>query len=98
MNKLWLKGKWNEYQGRAKQRWGKLTDDDLMRVEGKRDELVGAVQRTYGHTREQVERELDEWERELERAPRGTAQARERISDANPIDTGERGTTGPAGI
>ena len=65
MNQPWLKGKWNEYKGKAKERWGELTDDDLDKVEGKRDQLVGLVQQQYGRSREQTEKELDDWERTL---------------------------------
>jgi uncharacterized protein YjbJ (UPF0337 family) len=64
MNPPWLKGKWNEYKGKAKERWGKLTDDELERVEGQRDQLVGLVQQEYGRSREQAEKELDQWERD----------------------------------
>jgi uncharacterized protein YjbJ (UPF0337 family) len=63
MNEPWMKGKWNEFKGKAKERWGELTDDDLDRVEGKRDQLVGLVQQKYGRSREEAERELNEWER-----------------------------------
>jgi uncharacterized protein YjbJ (UPF0337 family) len=66
MNQPWMKGKWNEFKGKAKERWGKLTDDDLKQVEGKRDRLVGIVQQHYGRSREQAEKELDEWERALD--------------------------------
>jgi uncharacterized protein YjbJ (UPF0337 family) len=65
MNEPWIKGKWNEFKGKARERWGKLTDDDLERVAGKRDQLVGIVQQQYGRSREQAERELDEWEKGL---------------------------------
>ena len=64
MNEVWAKGKWNEFKGKAKERWGKLTDDELERVEGQRDQLVGLVQQEYGRSREQAEKELDQWERD----------------------------------
>jgi uncharacterized protein YjbJ (UPF0337 family) len=59
MNQQQIKGKWTELRGMAKQRWGKLTDDDLDRIDGRRDELVGRIQQRYGHARDQVEREVD---------------------------------------
>lgn len=65
MNQPWIQGKWNEFKGRAKQRWGDLTDDDLSRVEGRRDQLLGLVQQRYGRSRAEAERELDDWERSL---------------------------------
>ena len=57
-----IKGQWKEIQGEAKSQWGKLTDDDLMRIEGDRDKLVGTVQERYGRSKEEVEREVDEWQ------------------------------------
>lgn len=63
MNEPWMKGKWNELKGKAREQWGKLTDDDLDRVAGKRDQLVGAIQQRYGKSREQAETELGDWEK-----------------------------------
>jgi uncharacterized protein YjbJ (UPF0337 family) len=62
MNWDTIKGRWKEMQGDAKRQWGKLTDDDLMRIEGNRDKLVGAVQKQYGRSKDEVEREVDEWQ------------------------------------
>lgn len=59
MNQQQMKGKWHELRGKAKQRWGKLTDDDLDMIDGRREELVGRIQQRYGHSRDQVEREVD---------------------------------------
>ena len=54
MDKLELKGKWNEIKGKVKQSYGNLTDDDLRYEEGKDDELVGRLQQTTGKTRDEV--------------------------------------------
>jgi uncharacterized protein YjbJ (UPF0337 family) len=62
MNKPWVKGQWNEIKGKAKERWGKLTDDDLVRIDGKRDQLIGIVQQRYARTKEEAEEELTQWE------------------------------------
>lgn len=59
MNKDQLKGKWKQLKGQAKQRWGKLTDDDLDRIDGKHDELVGRIQERYGYSREQAQKEAE---------------------------------------
>lgn len=64
MNKPWMKGKWNEFKGRIRERWGELTDDELDKIDGRRDQLVGAIQQRYGRSREDAERELDAWEEE----------------------------------
>ena len=60
MNKLTIKGDWNIAKGKIKQRWAKLTDDDLTFVEGQEDELIGRIQKRTGETREAVERALAE--------------------------------------
>jgi uncharacterized protein YjbJ (UPF0337 family) len=56
-----LTGKWKQVRGRAKQTWGKLTDNDLQRISGHFDELAGLVQEKYGYTREQAEREVHQF-------------------------------------
>lgn len=54
MDKLELKGKWNEIKGKVKQSYGDLTDDDLKYEEGKDDELVGRLQQKTGKTKDEV--------------------------------------------
>ncbi|GAA5110431.1 CsbD family protein [Alloalcanivorax gelatiniphagus] len=61
MNSDTLKGKWKQMMGDAKKNWGKLTDDDLKQIEGRKDKLVGKIQERYGSTREDAERQADEW-------------------------------------
>lgn len=56
-----IKGNWMQFTGKVKQQWGKLTDDDIAVIEGKREELVGRLQERYGYAKEQAEREIDEW-------------------------------------
>ncbi|MBV8075593.1 MAG: CsbD family protein, partial [Planctomycetaceae bacterium] len=51
---------WKELKGKVKEKWGQLTDDDLEQAAGRRDQLVGALQRRYGYERDRAERELDE--------------------------------------
>ena len=63
MNSDQFEGKWKQLKGSVKQRWGKLTDDDVTALSGKKDELVGKIQERYGITREQAQREADEWAR-----------------------------------
>jgi uncharacterized protein YjbJ (UPF0337 family) len=60
MNSLALKGNWNIIKGKLKQRWAKLTDDDLELIEGKEDELIGRIQIKTGETREDVIQAVDQ--------------------------------------
>lgn len=65
MNWDTIKGQWKQFTGRLKAKWGKLTDDDLTAIAGKRDELLGKLQERYGYEKDQAERELDEFIRTL---------------------------------
>jgi uncharacterized protein YjbJ (UPF0337 family) len=58
MNSDQLKGDWKQLAGKVKSKWGKLTDDDMTVVEGKREELTGRIQERYGCAKEQAEKEL----------------------------------------
>ena len=58
---MMLKSKWNQMKGKAKERWGKLTDDDLDKVEGQFEQLVGVVQEKYELTRSKAEAEVNEF-------------------------------------
>jgi uncharacterized protein YjbJ (UPF0337 family) len=68
MNTDQMKGNWNQLVGKAKEKWGRLTNDDWRVIEGKRDQLVGKVQERYGIAREEAERQVAEFERIHERA------------------------------
>lgn len=59
MNTDTLKGQWKQLAGRAKQEWGKLTDDDLKQAEGDFQRLSGRVQERYGVTREEAEKQVE---------------------------------------
>lgn len=59
MNQDTIKGQWQQLKGKVKQQWGKLTDDDLAKIEGHRDQLVGIVQERYGIAREEAQRQVD---------------------------------------
>jgi len=56
-----IEGNWMEFKGKAKQNWGKLTDDDVNVIEGKRQELAGRLQQRYGYAKDQAEKEIDSW-------------------------------------
>jgi uncharacterized protein YjbJ (UPF0337 family) len=60
-----IAGDWKQFTGKVKEQWGKLTDDDLTYVSGKRDQLVGRIQERYGIAKDEAERQLKDWERSL---------------------------------
>lgn len=62
MNKDIIKGNWNQLKGSVKEQWGKLTDDELLELEGDRDQLVGKLQEKYGYTKDQAELEVSRFE------------------------------------
>lgn len=62
MNKDTVHGQFDQFIGAAKSQWGKLTDDDFLRVEGDVQKLKGAVQERYGITREEAEKQVAKWE------------------------------------
>lgn len=57
-----IKGTWSQSKGAVKEQWGKLTDDDLLEIEGRRDQLVGKIQTRYGISKEEAEAEVTGWE------------------------------------
>lgn len=61
MNEDIMKGKWNEVKGKARQQWGKLTNDDVDRLKGTQEELVGLIQQRYGYERKEAEKEVKSW-------------------------------------
>ena len=56
-----LEGKWKQLKGKVQQQWGKLTNDELDQISGKREELVGLVQEKYGYARARAEQEVDDF-------------------------------------
>jgi uncharacterized protein YjbJ (UPF0337 family) len=56
-----IEGNWKEFKGKAQKQWGKLTNDDLEVVKGKRTELAGRLQQRYGYGKDQADREIDAW-------------------------------------
>lgn len=61
MNWDTVKGDWKTFKGKAKETWGKLTDDDLQVIDGKQDQLVGTLQKRYGYAKDQAETEINNW-------------------------------------
>jgi uncharacterized protein YjbJ (UPF0337 family) len=61
MNWKIVEGKWKQLKGDVRSQWGKLTDDDVDVIAGKRDRLVGVLQERYGRRKDEVEKEIDAW-------------------------------------
>jgi uncharacterized protein YjbJ (UPF0337 family) len=54
-----IEGNWKQFKGKVKEQWGKLTDDDIDVIAGKRDQLVGKIQQQYGITKDEAEKQVD---------------------------------------
>jgi uncharacterized protein YjbJ (UPF0337 family) len=61
MNWDQIAGNWKQMEGKVKEKWGKLTDDDLSVAAGKREQLVGTIQKRYGIAKDAAEKQIDEW-------------------------------------
>ena len=62
MNEDTIAGNWKQFKGKVKEQWGKLTDDDLEVIDGKRDQMIGRVQERYGIARDEAEKQVSDWE------------------------------------
>jgi len=61
MNRDQFEGKWKQLKGSVREHWGKLTNDDVEQIAGRRDQLIGKIQERYGLAREAVEKQVDRW-------------------------------------
>jgi uncharacterized protein YjbJ (UPF0337 family) len=61
MNWDQIEGNWKQFTGKVKSQWGKLTDDDIDRINGNREQLEGRIQEAYGKSREEAQREVDDF-------------------------------------
>jgi uncharacterized protein YjbJ (UPF0337 family) len=62
MNWICIEGNWEQFNGNVKQQWGKLTDDQLDVIAGKRDHLAGKIQESYGVSKDEAEKQLAAWQ------------------------------------
>jgi uncharacterized protein YjbJ (UPF0337 family) len=67
MNSDLIEGNWMQLKGKMREKWGKLTDNDWEQVAGKKDQLLGKLQERYGYTKEQAERDYEDWNRANQR-------------------------------
>ena len=68
MNRDTFQGQWMQLKGKVRQQWGKFTDDEIDRIQGDAEMLIGKIQEHYGRSREEAEREFDRWVDEQGRA------------------------------
>jgi uncharacterized protein YjbJ (UPF0337 family) len=61
MNWQQIEGKWDRMRGKVREKWGKLTDDQIDVIAGKREQLIGALKESYGLEKERAAREIDAW-------------------------------------
>ena len=60
-----IEGNWKQFTGKAKEKWGQLTDDDLTKINGQRDQLEGILQQRYGYAKDKAKDEVDRWSQSL---------------------------------
>ena len=75
MNWDQIEGKWKQMKGTARQKWAKLTDDDLEFIAGNREHFAGRLQERYGIAKEEAERQLDEWQKTVSE-PKGASESK----------------------
>ena len=63
-----IEGNWEQFKGNVRTKWGKLTDDQIDVIAGKRETLAGKIQESYGITREETEKQLEAWQKDLKEA------------------------------
>ena len=60
-----IEGNWKQFEGKVKEQWGDLTADEIDVINGRRDQLAGTIQEAYGISKEEAERQVQEWESDL---------------------------------
>ena len=56
-----VRGDWKQFSGKVKEKWGNLTDDDLIAINGRREQLEGKLQERYGYAKDKAKQEIDDW-------------------------------------
>jgi uncharacterized protein YjbJ (UPF0337 family) len=79
MNKEQFKGNWKQFKGEVKKKWGQISDNDLLEMEGDYDKFLGVLQKRYGDQKEEVERWADEWYQRHATQSRKSSESRNQI-------------------
>ncbi len=94
MNKEIVDGKWTELKGKIRERWGKLTDDDVESFRGNMDQISGKIQQTYGYAKDRAEKEYADFQVFLNNDDKGnrktSTSALDRDRDRSAPERGER--------
>lgn len=61
-----IEGNWKQFSGKVKEKWGKLTDDEIAQLNGQREQLEGKIQEKYGYGKDEARKQLDDWSRSLQ--------------------------------
>ena len=61
-----VESNWKQLKGKVQEKWGDLTDDDLDRISGKREQLIGEIQTRYGIAKDEAEKQVDDWSRNIQ--------------------------------
>lgn len=64
MNWDTIKGDWKNFKGKIKEKWGQLTDNEVDQIQGRRDQLAGAIQKRYGMAKDEIDREISAFEKD----------------------------------
>ena len=83
VNKEIMQGQWLQIKGKIKERWGKLTDDDLEKINGKREQLIGKLQTRYGIAKQKAEEEISHFEKSLSQFGSSTEKTHHSHSDTD---------------
>ena len=79
MNKEQFKGNWKQFKGEVKKKWGQISDNDLLEMEGDYDKFLGVLQKRYGDKKEEVERWANDWYQRHETQSRKSSESRNQI-------------------
>ena len=61
-----VEGNWKQFKGKVREKWGDISDDEIDQVAGKRDQLIGRIQERYGIAKDEAEKQVDDWSRNLQ--------------------------------
>jgi uncharacterized protein YjbJ (UPF0337 family) len=92
-----IEGDWKRMKGSAKAQWGKLTDDDLATIAGRREELEGKLQERYGYAKDRIKREIDDWASEVRAGARKVANEADLSDELDAIRADVQNLTGTLG-